>query len=154
MAEKILSRLKPPAGAVKRTKRLGRGPGSGLGKTSGRGHKGKGQRSGSGPGPRFEGGQMPLSRRLPKRGFHNLFRKEYTAVNVERLQDFAPHSVVDVEALQQRGLVPKHIQVGVKILGNGELSVPLKVRAHRFSQSARQKIEAAGGTIEVIEGAE
>jgi large subunit ribosomal protein L15 len=154
MADHILSRLQPPKGAVKKKKRVGRGPGSGLGKTAGRGHKGQGARSGGKPHPRFEGGQMPLQRRLPKRGFTNVFRHEYHIVNLRDLQGFAANTVVDVDALAKQGLLPKSSQAaGLKVLGDGEISVALIVKAHRFSASARQKIEAAGGTVEVIESA-
>lgn len=155
MSDKMLSRLQPPKGAVKKKKRVGRGPGSGLGKTAGRGHKGQHARAGAGPHPRFEGGQMPLQRRLPKRGFTNLFRQEYHVVNVRDLQTFSAGSIVDVETLAQRGLAPLNLNnAGVKVLGDGEINVALTVRAHRFSAAAREKIEAAGGTVEVIESAQ
>lgn len=155
MSDKMLSRLQPPKGAVKKKKRVGRGPGSGLGKTAGRGHKGQHARAGAGPHPRFEGGQMPLQRRLPKRGFTNLFRQEYHVVNVRDLQAFSAGSVVDVETLALRGLAPSNLNnAGVKVLGDGEINVALTVRAHRFSAAAREKIEAAGGTAEVIESAQ
>lgn len=155
MSDKMLSRLQPPKGAVKKKKRVGRGPGSGLGKTAGRGHKGQHARAGAGPHPRFEGGQMPLQRRLPKRGFNNLFRQEFYIVNVRDLQKFSAGSVVDIESLAQQGLTPLNLKhAGVKVLGDGELKVALTVRAHRFSAAAREKIEAAGGTAEVIESAQ
>ena len=154
MTEKALSRLTPPEGAVKKRKRVGRGPGSGNGKTSGKGHGGQKSRSGGGPHPRFEGGQMPLHRRLPKRGFHNPFRKEYIVFNVGDLQRFSANGVVDVDALRAENLLPKNIKAGIKILGDGEIDFALTVKAHRFSKTARQKIEAAGGTVEVIEGAQ
>lgn len=154
MAEHPLSSLRPPKGAVKKAKRVGRGAGSGLGKTAGLGHKGQNARAGSAPHPRFEGGQMPLQRRLPKRGFTNLFRKIFHILNLAQLDSFAAGSVVDIAALQQRGLVPHNVHDGVKILGNGEIKKALTVRAHRFSESARQKIEAAGGKAEVIESAQ
>lgn len=156
MADKMLSRLQPPKGAVKKKKRVGRGPGSGLGKTAGRGHKGQHARAGAGPHPRFEGGQMPLQRRLPKRGFTNIFRQEYYVVNLRDLQKFSAGSVVDLDSLAQAGLAPSNYNkvAGIKILGDGELNVALTVRAHRFSAAAREKIEAAGGTVEVIESAQ
>ncbi len=154
MANDILSRLSPPKGAVKKRRRVGRGPGSNWGKTAGRGHKGHGSRSGGGVHPRFEGGQMPLQRRLPKRGFYNPFRKEFVVLNVGDLQGFDANAVVDIELLRSKNLIPKNMKSGVKILGDGELTIPLTVRAHRFSKSARQKIEAAGGTVEVIESAQ
>ncbi|HAA56981.1 MAG TPA: 50S ribosomal protein L15 [Myxococcales bacterium] len=154
MAEDILSQLKPPAGSTKKRKRVGRGTGSNWGKTAGRGHKGQGSRSGGGVHPRFEGGQMPLQRRLPKRGFHNPFRKEFVVVNVRDLEGFEANSVIDVDVLRAKNLIPKNIKAGVKILGDGEISTPLTIKAHKFSKSARAKIEAAGGTIEVIEGAQ
>ena len=154
MAEDILSQLKPPAGSTKKRKRVGRGTGSNWGKTAGRGHKGQGSRSGGGVHPRFEGGQMPLQRRLHKRGFHNPFRKEFVVVNVRDLEGFEANSVIDVDVLRAKNLIPKNIKAGVKILGDGEISTPLTIKAHKFSKSARAKIEAAGGTIEVIEGAQ
>lgn len=154
MTDPVLSRLRPPKGATKKRKRVGRGPGSGSGKTAGRGHKGQGSRAGGGPHPRFEGGQMPLQRRLPKRGFHNLFRKEFVVLNIRDLQRFDANTTVDIDTLRAQGLLPKNIKAGVKILGEGDIDKPLTVRAHRFSQSAQQKIEAAGGTIEVIESAQ
>ena len=147
-----LRNLSPAPGARKSRKRVGRGPGSGLGKTSGRGHKGKGARSGGNTHPRFEGGQMPLQRRLPKRGFHNPFRREYGIVNLARLEaTFEGGAVVDAAALAERGLV----RAGrpVKILGQGELTKALTVKAHAFSESAKTRIAAAGGSVEVIEGA-
>lgn len=153
MTTKALARLKPPKGAVKKRRRVGRGPGSGHGKTCGRGHKGQRSRSGGGPHPRFEGGQMPLERRLPKRGFNNIFRKEYAVLNLRALEDkFDAGTTVDMEALSAQGLLPKQLGAGLKILGDGELTKALTVRAHRFSKSAREKIEAAGGTVEVIDG--
>jgi len=143
-----LSNLSPYPGSRKPRKRVGRGPGSGLGKTAGRGHKGYKSRSGSGVKPGFEGGQMPLQRRLPKRGFKNPFRKVYAVVNVSDLERaFEPNSRVDHQALAQAGLVPRNAGL-VKILGDGELSKPLTVAVDKISGSARQKIEAAGGTIE------
>lgn len=144
-----LSNLKPAIGSTKNRKRLGRGPGSGLGKTSGKGHKGQNSRSGGGVKPGFEGGQMPLQRRLPKRGFTAMSKKEYALVKVRELDLFEENSVIDLEALGKAGLVGR-LQDGVKILGDGELTKSLTVKAHKFSKSAVQKIEAAGGKIEVL----
>jgi len=141
--------LRPAAGSRKNRKRVGRGPGSGLGKTSGRGEKGQKSRSGYSSKRGFEGGQMPLHRRIPKRGFTNIFRIEYRVVNVVRLNALTAGSVVDPDVLQQSGLLAKGREP-VKILGNGELSVPLTVRAHKFAASAVQKIEAAGGRVELL----
>ena len=147
-----LSNLKPAPGSTQKRKRLGRGPGSGLGKTSGRGHKGRGARSGGNTHPRFEGGQMPLQRRLPKRGFHNPFRREYSIVNLSRLEAvFDAGAVVDAAALLEHGLVRRGMPV--KVLGQGELKKALTVKAHAFSESAKTRIAAAGGSVEVIEGA-
>jgi len=147
-----LSNLSPAPGSRKSRKRLGRGPGSGLGKTSGRGHKGRGARSGGNTHPSFEGGQMPLQRRLPKRGFHNPFRREYGIVNLARLETaFESGAVVDPAALAAQGLV--RAGEPVKVLGQGELSKPLTVKAHAFSESAKARIAAAGGSAEVIERA-
>jgi large subunit ribosomal protein L15 len=142
-----LSSLRPAAGAVKERKRLGRGPGSGQGKTSGKGHKGKGARSGGNTPPGYEGGQMPLSRRLPKRGFRNPFRETYQVVNLASLEKF-PVGIVDVEALLNAGLVRSKKKV--KILADGDLTKTLTVRAHAFSGKAREKITALGGTVEVV----
>ena len=144
-----LHELKPAAGARKVRRRVGRGPGSGLGKTAGRGEKGQRSRSGYSAQRGFEGGQMPLHRRLPKRGFVNIFRKEYRTVNVERLNGLEAGTTVTPEVLQGAGLVGKGRE-DVKILGNGELNVALTVQAHRFTATAAQKIEAAGGTAETI----
>ncbi|BAS29069.1 50S ribosomal protein L15 [Limnochorda pilosa] len=141
--------VKPPEGSRRRPKRVGRGIGSGHGKTSGRGQKGQGARSGGTKGPAFEGGQMPLVRRVPKRGFKNLFRKEFEEVKLEALNRFEPGTRVTPDVLRQAGLVKKQRE-GIKILGNGDLQVALEVSAHRFTQSAREKIEAAGGKVEVI----
>ena len=141
--------LKPAVGATTAPKRLGRGVGSGLGKTSGKGHKGAKARSGGGKRPGFEGGQMPLTMRLPKRGFTNIFRKEYVAINVDRLEIFEEGMVVTPVELIQYGVI-KNVEDGVKILGNGELTKKLTVQANKFSESAKQKIEAAGGKAEVI----
>lgn len=144
-----LHELKPAAGARKTRRRVGRGPGSGLGKTSGRGHKGQKSRSGYSSKRGFEGGQMPLHRRLPKRGFVNIFRKTHRTVNVERLNDFEAGSVVTPESMMQAGLLSKGRE-DVKVLGNGEIKISLTVRAHKFTKTAAAKIQAAGGTIELI----
>ena len=145
-----LHELSPAAGSTKERKRIGRGAGSGQGKTAGKGHKGQKARAGRGMRPGFEGGQMPLQRRLPKRGFNNIFRKVIVAVNVADLNaKFEDGAVVDAEALKSVGLVKNYFD-GIKILGNGELTKKLTVKANAFSESAKQKIEAAGGTCEVI----
>lgn len=145
-----LHELQPAPGSRKTRRRVGRGIGSGLGKTSGRGHKGQGARSGKYPKANFEGGQMPIHMRLPKRGFNNAaFREEYVVVNVGRLAQFASGEVVTPERLVESGII-KSVRDGVKILGEGELGVALTVRAHGFSKSAIAKIEAAGGKAEVI----
>ena len=144
-----LHELKPAVGATTAPKRLGRGVGSGLGKTSGKGHKGAKARSGGGKRPGFEGGQMPLTMRLPKRGFTNKFRKEFVAINVDRLEVFEDGMVVSPVELIEYGIIKK-IEDGVKILGNGEISKKLTVQANKFSASAKEKIEAAGGKAEVI----
>ncbi len=144
-----LSNLKPAIGSTKNRKRIGRGPGSGTGKTSGKGHKGQNARSGGGVKPGFEGGQMPLQRRLPKRGFFSLNKKVYALVNLQDLANFEAGSIVDLEALTKTGLVGS-VKDGIKILGTGELTAALTIKAHKFSQSAVAKIEAAGGTVEVI----
>ena len=141
--------LKPAVGATTAPKRLGRGVGSGLGKTSGKGHKGAKARSGGGKRPGFEGGQMPLTMRLPKRGFTNKFRKEFVSINVDRLELFEDGMVVSPVELIEYGIIKK-IEDGVKILGNGEISKKLTVQANKFSASAKEKIEAAGGKAEVI----
>ena len=131
-------------------KRIGRGPGSGTGKTAGKGHKGQNARSGGGVRPGFEGGQLPLYRRLSKRGFNNYnFQTVYATVNVSDLERFEEGTVVTVEELKKVGLVNKELD-GVKVLGNGELSKKLTVKANKFSETAKQKIENVGGTIEVI----
>lgn len=145
-----LHELKPAPGSTKAPKRLGRGVGSGLGKTSGKGHKGAKARSGGGKGPGFEGGQMPLVRRIPKRGFTNIFAKEYEAINVDRLEVFENGTVVTPEMLIEQGIIRK-AKDGVKILGNGELTKKLTVQAHKFTGGAKEKIEAAKGKAEVIE---
>ncbi|MDA8422920.1 MAG: 50S ribosomal protein L15 [Nitrospiraceae bacterium] len=144
-----LEELKPNIGSKKKVKRVGRGPGSGNGKTAGKGHKGQKARSGGVKGPGFEGGQMPLQRRLPKRGFTNIFRKEYSVVNLADLEKMAGSDPVTPEALMQKGLI-KDLKNGVKVLGTGELTTKLTVRAHKFSKSALDKIQAAGGKAEVI----
>jgi large subunit ribosomal protein L15 len=144
-----LSTLSPAPGSRKSRKRLGRGPGSGLGKTSGRGHKGKGARSGGNTHPAFEGGQMPLQRRLPKRGFHNPFRIEMSVVNLGQINTLPAGTEVTPETLMLHGYVSgKKRQV--KVLGDGELSKALTVKAHGFSAKAKEKIEAAGGKAELI----
>jgi len=145
-----MNELKPNEGATKTRKRVGRGPGSGLGKTAGRGHKGQKSRSGYSRRFGFEGGQMPLMRRVPKRGFKNPFTKEYVPINISMLTVFADQDVIAVEDLIRKGLV-KNIKDGVKILGNGEIERAVTVKAHKFSKSAREKIEKAGGTCEVLE---
>lgn len=144
-----LHTLSPAEGSTKEVKRIGRGAGSGQGKTAGKGHKGQKARAGRGMRPGFEGGQMPLQRRIPKRGFNNIFATKYTAVNVAALDVFENGAVVDAEALINKGLIKKSLD-GVKILGNGELTKKLTVKATAFSESAKQKIEAAGGKAEVI----
>lgn len=144
-----LNELKPALGSVTAPKRLGRGIGSGLGKTSGKGHKGAKARSGGGKGPGFEGGQMPLTRRLPKRGFTNIFATEYAIVNVSKLDMFEDGAVVGTKELIEAGLIKKELD-GVKILGNGDLTKKLTVRAAKFTGAAKEKIEALGGKAEVI----
>lgn len=144
-----LEELKSPPGANKRVKRVGRGTGSGHGKTSTRGHKGQKARSGGGVRPGFEGGQMPLQRRLPKRGFTNIFKKEYAIVNIRDLNSFEDGSEINPEVLQNAGLI-NSIKDGVKILGDGDLKKKLTVRAHKISRQAEEKITARGGRVEVI----
>lgn len=144
-----LYELSPAAGSVKDVKRIGRGHGSGNGKTAGKGHKGQNARSGGGVRPGFEGGQMPMTRRIPKRGFNNIFAKEYAVVNVSDLSKFVDGTVVDTEMLKASGLVKK-VNDGVKVLGNGELTSKITVKAAKFSKSAIEKIEKAGGKAEVI----
>ena len=144
-----LEDLKPVKGATRKTKRVGRGVGSGSGKTSGKGHKGQKARSGGVKGAGFEGGQMPLQRRIPKRGFTNIFRKEYAVVNLTDLDKMGGADLVTPEILMQKGLI-KDLKMGIKILGMGELKSKLTVRAHKFSKSAIDKIQAAGGKAEVI----
>lgn len=144
-----LDNLRPPKGAKRKTLRVGRGPGSGRGKTSGRGHKGQKSRSGGGIHPWFEGGQMPLQRRLPKRGFTNIFKKRYALVNVDDLAQLPAQSRVDEKLLRGLGLVKRQVD-GVKILGRGDLGIALTVEADKFSETARSKIESAGGQVRVI----
>ena len=143
-----LQELKPAFGSTTAPKRLGRGVGSQLGKTSGKGHKGAKARSGGGKRPGFEGGQMPLTRRLPKRGFTNIFAKEYAIVNVSALNVFDDDAVVTVEALMEKGLIKKPLD-GVKVLGGGELTKKLTVSVDKVTSSAKEKIEANGGKVEV-----
>lgn len=144
-----LSNLQPAPGSHRNRKRIGRGHGSGTGKTSGKGHKGQKARAGGSVKPGFEGGQMPLQRRLPKRGFNPLTHKEYALVNLRDLELFESGSVVDVEALGKAGLIGQ-LKDGVKILGDGDLTKSLTVKAHKFSKSAQEKIAAAGGNVEVL----
>lgn len=144
-----LYELTPTPGSKKEAFRKGRGHGSGNGKTAGRGHKGQNARSGGGVRPGFEGGQMPLYRRLPKRGFTNIFAKDYVAINVSALEKFENGAVVDAEALKAAGVISK-IQDGVVIMGRGEITKKLTVKAARFTASAKEKIENAGGKAEVI----
>ncbi|MGN0622454.1 MAG: 50S ribosomal protein L15 [Oscillospiraceae bacterium] len=144
-----LHELSPAAGSKSATKRIGRGHGSGWGKTAGKGHKGQNARSGGGVRPGFEGGQTTLARRIPKRGFNNIFATEYAVVNVSDLDRFVDGTVVDTELLKASGLVKKELD-GVKILGNGELTKNLTVKAAAFSASAKEKIEKAGGKAEVM----
>ena len=144
-----LSHLQPAAGATRKRKRIGRGPGSGHGKTSGKGHKGKGARSGGNTPPGYEGGQMPLSRRLPKYGFHNIFREEFNIVNIGSLDKFEVGAVVDIDALVSVGLV-KNKKHKIKILADGALTKALTVKANAFSKQAQEKITALGGTAEVV----
>ncbi len=144
-----LHELSPAPGSVREVKRIGRGHGSGQGKTAGKGHKGQKARAGRGMRPGFEGGQMPLQRRIPKRGFNNIFATNYAIVNIAALNKFEDGAVVDVQALKEMGLV-KDSKDGVKVLGNGELSKKLTVKVAAYSESAKAKIEAAGGKAEVI----
>ena len=144
-----LHELQPLAGSKTRPRRVGRGIGSGLGKTSGRGHKGAKARSGGGKAPGFEGGQMPLMRRIPKSGFKNVFRKEYAIVNVGSLEQFDDGATVTIETLRSAGLV-NNLRDGVKVLGTGELTKKLTVQVNRFTGSAREKIEQTGGKAEEV----
>jgi len=146
-----LHELKPHPGAKKKRKRVGRGPGSGHGKTSTRGHKGQGARSGGTKGAGFEGGQQPLIRRIPKRGFKNIFRKEYAIVNLSDLGRFDQDQQITPELLKEMGVIRKSA-TAVKVLGDGEITKPLNIVAHKFSQGAMTKIQSAGGKVEVIQG--
>ncbi|MCD7746812.1 MAG: 50S ribosomal protein L15 [Firmicutes bacterium] len=144
-----LSELSPAEGSAKKAWRKGRGIGSGNGKTAGKGHKGQNARSGGGVRPGFEGGQLPLYRKLPKRGFYNRFGKEYAIVNVSELNKFGDGDVVDIDSLMEKRIVRKEYD-GLKVLGNGDLTKKLTVKATAFSASAKEKIEAAGGAAEVV----
>ncbi len=144
-----LHELAPAPGSVREVKRIGRGHGSGQGKTAGKGHKGQKARAGRGMRPGFEGGQMPLQRRVPKRGFVNIFATQYAIINVSALEAFDNGAVVDLEALKAAGIIKKAFD-GVKVLGNGNLTKNVTVKAAAFSESAKAKIEAAGGKAEVI----
>ena len=144
-----LHEISPAAGSTTAPKRLGRGGGSGLGKTSGKGHKGSKARSGGGKAQGFEGGQMKLVRRIPKRGFTNIYAKEYATINLSALEAFEDGAVVDAQALKNAGIV-KNAKDGIKVLGNGELTKKLTVKAAKFSKSAAEKIEGNGGKAEVI----
>lgn len=144
-----LHELSPAEGATKASKRIGRGHGSGQGKTAGKGHKGQKARSGGSIRPGFEGGQMPLQRRIPKRGFNNIFAKNIVAINVSALEAFDNDAEVTAQALIEKGIVKKEYD-GIKILGNGTLTKKLNVKVAAYSESAKQKIEAAGGKAEVI----
>ena len=144
-----LNELSPAPNSTKATKRLGRGIGSGTGKTSGKGHKGQNARSGGGVRPGFEGGQMPLIRQLPKRGWTNIFKKEYTIINVGDLERFDNGTVITAEMLKAKGVISKIEPYGLKVLGNGTLTKALTVKAEKFTQSAVDKISKAGGSVEV-----
>ena len=144
-----LHELSPAAGSVSDVKRKGRGPGSGNGKTAGKGHKGQNARSGGGVRIGFEGGQMPITRRLPKRGFNNIFAKKYAIVNVDALNVFDNEAVVSATELLEKKIIRKP-EDGLRVLGNGDLTKKLTVKANAFSESAKAKIEAAGGKVEVI----
>ena len=141
--------LSPAEGSTKKRKRVGRGPGSGHGKTSCRGHKGQKARSGGSIGPGFEGGQMPLQRRLPKRGFTNIFKKTYAVINLKDLERLGPRENLELMDLKEAGLVKREYD-GVKVLGEGNLSFPLALKVHGASKTARAKIEAAGGKVEIV----
>ncbi len=145
-----INELSPAENSKKSPKRLGRGIGSGIGKTSGKGHKGQNARSGGGVRPGFEGGQMPITRRLPQRGFNNLFKKVFSVVNVEDLNALEDNTVVTQEVLKEKNIISKIEPNGLKVLGNGELNKALQVKAAKFSKSAIEKIEKAGGSIEVL----
>ncbi len=144
-----LHELKPAAGSKKAPKRIGRGTGSGLGRNAGKGEKGQKSRTGGGVRLGFEGGQMPLYRRLPKRGFTNIFSKEITSINVDRLNVFEDGTEVTIELLLEKGIIGK-VNDGVKILGNGDITKKLTVKVNKFSKAAAEKIEAAGGKAEVV----
>ncbi|MBO4472191.1 MAG: 50S ribosomal protein L15 [Clostridia bacterium] len=145
-----LNTLHPAAGSKTASKRLGRGIGSGLGKTSGKGHKGQWARSGGGVRPGFEGGQMPLTRRLPKRGFTNIFKKEYNIVNLWDLDCFEANAVINEQVLIETGILSKAQPYGLKVLGGGELTKPLTVQAAYVTATAKEAIEKAGGKVEVL----
>ena len=149
MKEMKLHELSPAEGSTKKSFRVGRGPGSGNGKTAGKGHKGQNARSGGGVRPGFEGGQFPIYRQLPKRGFNNKWATNYAIVNVSALNVFEDGAVVDLEALLAKKIVRKELD-GLKVLGNGEITKKLTVKAAVFSATAKEKIEAAGGKIEVV----
>jgi large subunit ribosomal protein L15 len=144
-----INELAPAAGSKHKKKRVGRGPGSGHGKTACRGHKGQKSRSGGGPARGFEGGQMPIHRRLPKRGFTNPFKKNYNILNVKDLEQFGANSILDSASFMEAGLIKK-MGDRVKLLGQGEISHPLTIKLHKVSRSAREKIESAGGTVEIL----
>ncbi len=145
-----LNNLHPKEGSTHKKKRVGRGPGSGLGKTAGRGHKGQKSRSGYASRPGFEGGQMPLQRRLPKRGFTNIFKKEWVEISLAKLEEnFSADDEITPEILHSRGLIKK-AKHDLVILGNGDMTKALRVSAHRFTKAAREKIEKAGGTVTAI----
>lgn len=149
-----LNNLKPAKGSTHKKKRVGRGPGSGLGKTAGRGHKGQKSRSGYSSRPGFEGGQMPLQRRLPKRGFTNIFKKEWLEISLAKIEEsFNSGDEVTPEILHERGLIKK-AKHDVVILGTGEVTKALKISAHRFTKTAKDKVEKAGGTATIIEKAQ
>lgn len=145
-----INELSPAENSRKSPKRLGRGIGSGIGKTSGKGHKGQNARSGGGVRPGFEGGQMPLTRRLPQRGFNNQFKKVFSVVNVEDLNALEDNTVVTQELLKEKNIISKIEPYGLKVLGNGKLTKTLQVKAVKFSKSAVEKIEKAGGSVEVL----
>ena len=144
-----LCELSPAVGSTKAPKRVGRGHGSGTGKTAGKGHKGQNARSGGGVRPGFEGGQMPLYRRLPKRGFHNKFAKNFVEVNLKDLERFDANAEITAEVLKEAGVISK-ICDGIVVLGNGEITKPLTIKAKKFTKSAEEKIVAAGGKVQVI----
>jgi large subunit ribosomal protein L15 len=146
----MLANLKPPAGAVKIAKRVGRGHGSGHGKTAGRGHKGYKSRAGGKVPSGYEGGQMPMHRRVPKKGFTNIFKIGYSLVKISDLARFDKGQVVDLDSLKEKNIIKKR-DSRVKILGNGDIDIPVTVKVHRVTHSARRKIEASGGTVELIE---